>query len=95
MRSPLLEVPAGRGTAVVPRGSGPLSAVRGGDLIAHLATEPRPVVVDAGTVTRDRFGRSGLAEALVEAASRSLLVVARLSAGAAAARSTLPSPPAG
>jgi MinD-like ATPase involved in chromosome partitioning or flagellar assembly len=64
-----LEVVAGRGLAIVPRGRGPLRVDRAHALAAVLAADPRPVVVDAGLMSSD-----GLVPILAAAATESLLV---------------------
>jgi MinD-like ATPase involved in chromosome partitioning or flagellar assembly len=64
-----LEVPVGRGLALLPRGRGPLASERAHALIALLAADPRPVVVDAGVLSAD-----GVAATVAAAASESLLV---------------------
>ena len=67
-----LEVPARPGLAVLPRGTGPLpaGAARVELLAAHLAADPRPVVVDCGLVPREPAAVTVLAGA----ATQSLLV---------------------
>jgi hypothetical protein len=64
-----LEIAVGRGVALLPRGQGPLAVERAHALAAVLATDPRPVVVDAGVI-------NGESVAVVVAASApdSLLV---------------------
>jgi hypothetical protein len=64
-----LERPAGGGVAIVPRGRGSLADDRAHALAALLATDHRPVVVDAGVIDG-----SGVAATLAASASTSLLV---------------------
>lgn len=63
-----LEVAAGDGLAILPRGHGGLAPDRAGVLTSVLAAEPRPVVVDCGT------SPGTVARAVAAAASVSLLV---------------------
>ena len=64
-----LEVAAGHGLALLPRGQGSLRVERAHALSAVLAADPRPVVVDAGLVSSD-----SLASIVVASATESLLV---------------------
>ena len=64
-----LERPAGGGLSIVPRGTGALVDARAHALVALLATDHRPVVVDAGVVDGD-----GIAAKVASAADTSLLV---------------------
>lgn len=67
-----LEVDAGRGLALVPRGAGPLAGAERAQVLASLlAADARPVVIDCGVV-----GGSvdTVAMALAGAATRSVLV---------------------
>ena len=66
-----LERPAGGGVAIVPRGSGALTAARARALAAILAVDHRPVVVDAGVVDGDS------AAAIVAASVETSLLVSR------------------
>lgn len=63
-----VEVATSEGVAVLPRGSGPLEPARADSLVALLAGDARPVVVDCGTLTE------AVATAIAAAATRSLLV---------------------
>jgi hypothetical protein len=64
-----LEIAVGRGVALLPRGRGPLAAERAHALAAVLASDPRPVVVDAGVITGD-----SVAAVVAASAPDSLLV---------------------
>jgi len=64
-----LEIDAGGGLAVLPRGSGELPEDRALALAMSLAADPRPVVVDAGVVAG-----AGTAAVVAAAAQQSLLV---------------------
>jgi hypothetical protein len=64
-----IEVRAGRGIGLLPRGAGPLSPARAGVLAAVLDGGSRPVVVDAGTAP------DPAALAVIGAARRSILVI--------------------
>jgi MinD-like ATPase involved in chromosome partitioning or flagellar assembly len=64
-----IEVRAGRGVGLLPRGTGPLSEARAGVLAAVLDGGARPVVVDAGSSP----GPAALA--VVAGAQRSILVI--------------------
>jgi len=64
-----LECPAGGGVAIVPRGRGDLFEGRAHALAALLATDHRPVVVDAGVVDGP-----GVAATLAASSATSLLV---------------------
>ena len=64
-----LERPAGGGVAIVPRGRGALLDGRAHALAALLATDHRPVVIDAGVVDG-----AGVGATLAAAAATSLLV---------------------
>ena len=64
-----LERAAGGGLSVVPRGAGPLTDRRAHALVALLATDHRPVGVDAGVVDGEN-----VATAVASAAATSLLV---------------------
>jgi hypothetical protein len=66
-----LEVSVRDGLALLPRGSGPLVVDRAHALVALLAADPRPVVVDAGVVSGSG---DGVASIVTASASDSLLV---------------------
>ena len=66
-----LEIPVRDGLTVLPRGSGPLVVDRVHALVALLAADPRPVVVDAGVVCGSG---DGVAAIVTASASDSLLV---------------------
>jgi MinD-like ATPase involved in chromosome partitioning or flagellar assembly len=68
-----LEVTVRDGLALLPRGDGPLSVERAPALIALLAADPRPVVVDAGVVA----GAGDTVAAIVTAAAADSLLVTR------------------
>jgi hypothetical protein len=78
-----LEVHAGRGVGLLPRGAGPMSPARAAVLAGVLEAGNRPVVVDAGVldggwrpVGADAGAESGLAAlAVAAAAPRSILVI--------------------
>jgi hypothetical protein len=78
-----IEVDAGRGLGLLPRGAGPLSPARAAVLAGVLDAGSRPVVVDAGVLDHgglDAGAASGpppgaAALAVVAAAPRSILVV--------------------
>lgn len=63
-----LEVPVGEGLSLLPRGEGPLDAMRADVLATLLTMDPRPVVVDCGA------GPDGTALTLAAGATRSILV---------------------
>ena len=63
-----LEVDAGEGLRLLPRGGGRLAGDRGEVLASVLSVDPRPVVVDCGTAPR------GAARTVAAAATVSLLV---------------------
>jgi len=63
-----LEVPAGDGLRLLPRGAGTLAADRGDVLAALLTADPRPIVADCGA------DPDGAALTLAAGASRSILV---------------------
>jgi len=65
-----LELDAGHGLSLLPRGTGPLTPARVEALAGLLASDPRPVVVDAGVL-----GADAPAIALAAHATHSLLVV--------------------
>jgi hypothetical protein len=72
-----LELPAGRGLRLLPRGQGELRDADRAEVLAQvLASDARPVVVDAGALggRRDDGGHGDVARVLAAAASRSLLV---------------------
>jgi MinD-like ATPase involved in chromosome partitioning or flagellar assembly len=64
-----LERPAGGGVAIVPRGGGPLPDGRARALAALLATDHRPVVIDAGVIDG-----AGVAATIASSVDTSLLV---------------------
>jgi hypothetical protein len=73
-----LEVAAGGGLTVLPRGDGPLAAEGGALLGSVLAGDPRPVVADCGRLalgSHDDPAPPDAAHHVVEAADRSLLVI--------------------
>jgi hypothetical protein len=74
-----IEVRAGRGLGLLPRGMGPLSPARAPVLAGVLDAGSRPVVVDAGVLdvsVLDGGGHEGAAAlAVVGAAQRSILVI--------------------
>jgi MinD-like ATPase involved in chromosome partitioning or flagellar assembly len=63
-----LEVAAGPGLRLLPRGTGHLDPSRGDVLAALLATDPRAVVIDCGSLP------AGVALAVAAGATRSILV---------------------
>lgn len=65
-----LEVAAGHGLALLPRGTGPFAVERAHALRALLAKDTRPVVVDAGVVLGNDFATS-----VAAGADTSLLVM--------------------
>lgn len=65
-----LEISVRDGLSLLPRGRGPLAIERAASLVAVLAADPRPVVVDAGVVS----GASEVASVVTSAATESLLV---------------------
>lgn len=68
-----LEVPVGRGLALLPRGQGPMVVDRAAALSAVLAADPRPVVVDAGLLCGGD-AVPGIGSVVAASASESLLV---------------------
>ena len=64
-----LEITVGHGLALLPRGHGPMVVERALALAALLATDPRPVVVDAGLVSG-----VDVASIVASSATESLLV---------------------
>lgn len=68
-----LEIEAGPGLSLLPRGSGPLATDRSSVLMALLGRSNRPVVVDCGTLTTS--AAAGIATAVAQSADRSLLVI--------------------
>jgi hypothetical protein len=72
-----VEVSVRDGLGLLPRGHGPLVAARAGALSALLASDPRAVVVDAGTLPANGIdaARTELIGALSAAADHSLLVL--------------------
>jgi len=70
-----LEVTAGEGLVLLPRGDGPLPATqRRADLTVALANDERAVVVDCGTLGESAAGADGWRLSLAETATHSLLV---------------------
>jgi hypothetical protein len=72
------EVPVGGGLSIVERGTGPLDPAGADALVAALAADARPVVVDAGVLPGTGAAASGddeVALACARGATRSLLVV--------------------
>ncbi|MGQ0617316.1 MAG: hypothetical protein ACT4PW_10050 [Acidimicrobiia bacterium] len=69
-----LEAPVGAGLALIRRGTGPLSPGRAEVLAGLLAADPRPVVVDAGTLAPGAAG-GDVARVMAAGATQSLLVL--------------------
>lgn len=68
-----LEIEAGPGLGLLPRGAGPLSAERSTVLAALLERSNRPVVVDCGTLAKTPDPSA--ASTVAQSANRSLLVI--------------------